>query len=215
MTRTLYVYEHCPFCVKARMIFGLKNIPVEVKYLLNDDEAGPIGMIGKKMLPILDEDGHFMGESLDIIAHIDNVGEKVLVGTPDPAIAAWISAVEKSLYKLMLPRVACAPFPEFATTGARAYFVRKKEPSVGEFAAFLEEGSDFVAAINAALQVLAPQIRSAEAVNGVLSTDDIHLFAALHSISIIKGVIYPPEVEAYRQALSRRSKVPLLDEHAA
>ncbi|MDU1427151.1 MAG: glutaredoxin, partial [Klebsiella michiganensis] len=25
----LYIYDHCPFCLKARMIFGLKNIPVE------------------------------------------------------------------------------------------------------------------------------------------------------------------------------------------
>ncbi|POU69340.1 glutaredoxin, partial [Pantoea sp. PSNIH4] len=25
----LYIYDHCPFCVKARMIFGLKNLPVE------------------------------------------------------------------------------------------------------------------------------------------------------------------------------------------
>ena len=22
----LYVYDHCPFCVRARMIFGLKNL---------------------------------------------------------------------------------------------------------------------------------------------------------------------------------------------
>ena len=26
----LYVYDHCPFCVRARMIFGLKNLPVEL-----------------------------------------------------------------------------------------------------------------------------------------------------------------------------------------
>ncbi|HCS3144438.1 TPA: glutaredoxin, partial [Shigella flexneri] len=24
----LYIYDHCPYCLKARMIFGLKNIPV-------------------------------------------------------------------------------------------------------------------------------------------------------------------------------------------
>ncbi|EPT9973233.1 glutaredoxin, partial [Escherichia coli] len=23
----LYIYDHCPYCLKARMIFGLKNIP--------------------------------------------------------------------------------------------------------------------------------------------------------------------------------------------
>ncbi len=49
----LYIYDHCPFCVKARMIFGLKNLPVERITLLNDDEATPTKMIGKKMAPIL------------------------------------------------------------------------------------------------------------------------------------------------------------------
>ena len=34
----LYIYDHCPFCVKARMIFGLKNKPVELVVMLNDDE---------------------------------------------------------------------------------------------------------------------------------------------------------------------------------
>lgn len=49
----LYIYDHCPFCVKARMIFGLKNIPVELNVLQNDDEATPTRMIGQKMVPIL------------------------------------------------------------------------------------------------------------------------------------------------------------------
>ena len=35
----LYVYDHCPFCVRGRMIFGLKNLPVELVVLANDDEA--------------------------------------------------------------------------------------------------------------------------------------------------------------------------------
>lgn len=45
--------------------------------------------------------------------------------------------------------------------------------------------------------------------------DDIHLFAALHSLSVIKGVIYPPEVERYRQTMARLSGVPLMDDYAA
>ena len=44
----LYVYDHCPFCVRARMIFGLKNLPVELVVLANDDEATPIGFSGQK-----------------------------------------------------------------------------------------------------------------------------------------------------------------------
>ena len=44
----LYIYDHCPFCVRARMIFGLRGLPVEEAVLLNDDEAAPIAMIGAK-----------------------------------------------------------------------------------------------------------------------------------------------------------------------
>ena len=49
----LYVYDHCPFCVRARMIFGLKNLPVELVVLANDDEATPIGLVGKKLYRFL------------------------------------------------------------------------------------------------------------------------------------------------------------------
>lgn len=49
----LYIYDHCPFCLKARMIFGLKNLPVELIVMSNDDEATPTRMIGQKMAPIL------------------------------------------------------------------------------------------------------------------------------------------------------------------
>ena len=62
----LYIYDHCPFCVRARMAAGLFGADVEEVVLANDDEATPIGMIGAKQVPILQkEDGSFMGESLD------------------------------------------------------------------------------------------------------------------------------------------------------
>ena len=48
----LYIYDHCPYCLKARMIFGLKNIPVELHVLLNDDAETPTRMVGQKQVPI-------------------------------------------------------------------------------------------------------------------------------------------------------------------
>ena len=58
----LYIYDHCPFCVRARMIFGLRDVAVEEVVLANDDETTPIGMIGSKQVPILQKkDGSFMG----------------------------------------------------------------------------------------------------------------------------------------------------------
>ena len=49
----LYIYDHCPYCLKARMIFGLNNIPVELHVLLNDDAETPTRMVGQKQVPIL------------------------------------------------------------------------------------------------------------------------------------------------------------------
>ena len=67
---TLYVYGHCPYCVRARMIFGLKKTPFKLDFLMNDDVVTPTKMIGKKVLPIMEIDGEAMGESLDIVAKV-------------------------------------------------------------------------------------------------------------------------------------------------
>jgi len=85
----LYVYDHCPFCVRARMIFGLLVV------LANDDEATPIGLVGKKVVPILiKEDGTAMPESLDIVHYIDeHFGEKILSEQVRPEIEAWLKEV--------------------------------------------------------------------------------------------------------------------------
>jgi len=73
----LYIYDHCPFCVRARMIFGLRGVAVEEVILQNDDEETPIKMIGAKQVPILQkDDGSFMGESLDIVRYIDEMAGK-------------------------------------------------------------------------------------------------------------------------------------------
>ena len=44
----LYYYDHCPFCVRARMAAVLLAADVEEVVLANDDEATPISMIGAK-----------------------------------------------------------------------------------------------------------------------------------------------------------------------
>ncbi|EPJ9885427.1 glutaredoxin 2, partial [Serratia marcescens] len=87
----LFIYDHCPFCVKARMIFGLKRLPIRLVTLLNDDETTPFNLIGQKMVPILVKDnGDAMPESLDIVRYVDNLDDKpVLTGRTNPAIAEW------------------------------------------------------------------------------------------------------------------------------
>lgn len=211
----LFVYDHCPFCVKARMIFGLKQVAVELVILMNDDEATPISMIGKKMAPILQDGDRYLAESMDIVAHIDGMsGTRLLSGASNPDLAQWNDDVSGPLYSLALARWAASDFEEFSTTAARAYFTRNKERMIGSFKDHMAASPDYIASLNDHLLALEPLIQSPEAVNGVLSQDDIHLFATLRSMSIVRGIVYPPAVEAYRVRMAERSGIDLHDQIA-
>lgn len=205
----LYIYECCPFCVRARMIFGLKKRSYEITYLLYDDEETPKKMIGQKMAPILQEGGHYMAESMDIVHKIDNKDQQpVLTGQTNPAITEWL---EKVSYcnRLFMPRYVNEGLPEFATKSARDYFVAKKEAHLGSFADFMSETPKLVEQINKDLQQLSLLIKSPEACNGELSTDDIMLFPILRSLSIVEGVMYPEAVDNYRKNMSTKTEIAL------
>lgn len=49
---SLYVYDHCPFCVRVRLALGLKNVKYNLQFLANDDVATPTALVGKKIAPI-------------------------------------------------------------------------------------------------------------------------------------------------------------------
>lgn len=208
----LYVYDHCPFCVKARAIFGLRNIPFDLVIMLNDDEATPIRMIGKKMAPILEHNGRYIPESMDIVRYVDEAsGDMLLSGPLKPELTQWISDASHVLYLLAQPRWAASPFEEFAKPEARAYFTRNKEAMVGPFADRLAESGRYIAAMNEKLSLLEPLIQSPDAVNGEISEDDIHLFAALRALSIVRGITYPPMVESYRKRMAVLTGIQLHD----
>lgn len=49
---TLYVYDHCPFCVRVRLALGIKNVKHNLHFLANDDVKTPTSLVGKKIAPI-------------------------------------------------------------------------------------------------------------------------------------------------------------------
>ena len=48
----VYVYDHCPFCVRVRLALGIMNVKHNVHFLGNDDIATPTKLVGKKIAPI-------------------------------------------------------------------------------------------------------------------------------------------------------------------
>lgn len=208
----LYIYDHCPFCVKARMIFGLKNLPVKLLILHSDDEEAPVRMIGKKMAPILcDENGSYMPESMDIVRHVDeNHGKRLLTGAQKTEIGEWLRRVNHYINDLLIWRIAESPFDEFETPAARQYFVNKKQASYGDFDELKKHSPGLVKKINDDLRALDPLIEQPNAVNGELSEDDIHLFPLLRSLTLVKGVEYPSRVTDYRDNMAKQTQITLL-----
>ena len=215
----LYVYDHCPFCVRARMAAGLLGSEVETLYLPNDDEATPISMTGVKVLPILQKpDGSHMGESLDIVRYVDELaGQARLDETIRPAVQAWFDQVSKFYNHLVMPREVRLepPLPEFATAEAIAYFVQKKEQNIGSFEQNLAETSTYLDRIHIALPELAALLGEQPYLNGnAPGMEDIIIFPVLRNLTLVKGIVFPAKLQAYIERLSAESKVPLYSERA-
>lgn len=212
----LYIYDHCPFCVKARMIFGLKNIPVELNVLLNDDEATPTRMIGQKMAPILQkDDSRYLPESMDIVHYVDKLdGKPLLTGKQNPALDAWLRKVNGYVNRLLIPCFAKSPFDEFATPEARAYFVAKKEAAIGNFDEHMAHSAGLIKKISDDLRAMDKLIVQPNAINGELSDDDIHLFPLLRNLTIVAGINWPTRVADYRDNMAKQTQINLLSSMA-
>lgn len=212
----LHIYDHCPFCTKARMIFGVKGLPVHLNILSNDDVQPPTSMVGRKMVPILEKDnGSFMLESMDIVHWIDRLdGQPMVSARHNPELAQWMNQYRLLSNQLIMPRTAQIAFAEFESEAAKAYFNQSKQQIIGDFAEHLALTSHYLEQLNQALVELNKLIASERGVNGQLSEDDFHLFAYLRCLSIVKGVIYPDKVDAYRNKIATLTDISLLDEQA-
>ncbi|EOW1601604.1 TPA: glutaredoxin 2 [Escherichia coli] len=212
----LYIYDHCPYCLKARMIFGLKNIPVELHVLLNDDAETPTRMVGQKQVPILQkDDSRYMLESMDIVHYVDKLdGKPLLTGKRSPAIEEWLRKVNGYANKLLLPRFAKSAFDEFSTPAARKYFVDKKEASAGNFADLLAHSDGLIKNISDDLRALDKLIVKPNAVNGELSEDDIQLFPLLRNLTLVAGINWPSRVADYRDNMAKQTQINLLSSMA-
>ncbi|OOF64114.1 glutaredoxin 2 [Rodentibacter pneumotropicus] len=207
----LYAYDHCPFCVRARMIFGLKNLPFELVILANDDETTPIGLVGKKVVPILiKEDGTAMPESLDIVRYVDeNFGERILSEQIRPEIEEWVKKLGHYYNHLLIPRFVKMDLVEFKTQSAVDYFTKKKTESIGDFRQNLDETANYLVRLHQDLENLVPLIQSAATLNDGLSLEDIIVFPMLRNLTCVRDIQFPPEVGAYLEKMSEQSGVDL------
>lgn len=146
----VYVYDHCPFCVRVRLALGIKNVKHNVYFLQNDDIPTPTKLIGKKIAPIfaIPEDDFIMGESLDIIEKVDSDDRfgttgQILPVTGRKDIKAWQKSVQILLRTLQRPRyVATGLLPEFQQLDGRHAFIKNHQLPPYEKPEWKGDGTD-------------------------------------------------------------------------
>lgn len=193
----LYQYHHCPYCVRADMVANYKNVQHEKVYLLNDDEKSCYDLVNAKMVPILQfDDGSAMGESLDIVAKFDELGDSSKMITPKVVaddIEATLAAIKTSTRILTYPRTIKIGLPEFTTQSARDYFQHKKEKMIEmSFAQAMQVTDKHIDIVNAILAQL-PNLP----ITHRLSMDDVLIYPALRNLSMVKGLVFPTHIKRY------------------
>lgn len=205
----LYVYDHCPFCVRPRMLLGFKHIDAELITLLNDDETTPISFVGAKLVPILQkQDESYMKESLDIVDYLDHLDAPILEMHKNPHLHELISQLDQSAFRrLTSPRHVLLPLKEFATQSARDYFINKKSQALGDF-------NDCIKNTKADLAEIMPILTQIDVILAtkdfeVLSIDDIISFPFLRNLTVVKEIRFAPATLNYIHKIATKCNINL------
>lgn len=209
----LYLYDHCPFCTRAHMIFGLKNIPVEVDYFLENDVDSPTELVGKKITPILRKtDGSHMPESMDIVHYVDALeGERIVkpLAEDNPYKNFW-DKVAGPIFRLAIPRLTEADLPEFATAEAREAFRVRQTKNFGDYSELIEQTPELIKTVEQHLADFAPTLAERDGV----SEGDFFAYPLLRALTIVKGINYPAAVKAYIEDMAKATNTTLYTDMA-
>lgn len=173
--------------------------------VLEDDSETMIGLVGKRVIPILiKDDGAPMLESMDMVAYIDSLGAPVLVGPERSELAAWASVAADKTAPLTWPRYPLLGLPEFGTIAAHDHYVVRKRKSLGDLVELRARTRELIDALMPDFENLYAMIERPTAVNGILSLDDIRIFPLLRSAAVVKGLRFPHKVRDYFATMMNR-----------
>jgi glutaredoxin 2 len=201
----LYMFEHCSLCFRVRMIAALKRIHLQESIVLDDDTDTMVGLVGKRVIPILvKDDGQPMLESMDMVSYVDGVGVSVLTGPQRPEVAAWAENVVARTAPLTMPRYPLLGLREFGTIAALDHYKLRKRKAFGDFVELRANTRHYISDLLPDLEALDRLIESPTGINGKLSLDDIRVLPLLRSAAIVKGLRLPHKVREYFEAMMNR-----------
>lgn len=201
----LYMFEHCSLCFRVRMMAALKRIHLQETVVLDDDTDTMVGLVGKRVIPILVKDNSQpMLESMDMVKYIDGLGSPILLGPQRPEIADWADQVVAKTAPLTMPRYPLLGLPEFGTAAALDHYIARKRQTYGDFVELRSHTRQQIDELMPKFEELDALIESPQAVNGTLSMDDIRVLPLLRSVAVVKGLSLPRRVRSYFESMMNR-----------
>jgi glutaredoxin 2 len=196
------MFEHCSLCFRVRMTAAIKRLHLQETVVLDDDSDIMIGLVGKRVIPILVKDsGQPMLESMDMVSYVDSIGQPVLTGPERGEIAAWSDKVVAKTGPLTMPRYPLLGLPEFATAAAHDHYTLRKRKTFGDFVELRANTRHYIKELMPDLEELDRLIETPLAINGKLSRDDIRVLPLLRSAAVVKGLSFPHKVRAYFETM--------------
>jgi glutaredoxin 2 len=172
------MFEHCSLRFRVRMAAALKRLHLQETVVLDDDTDTMVGLVGKRVIPILvKDDGQPMLESMHMVTIVAKTGP------------------------LTMPRYPLLGLPEFATIAALDHYKLRKHSAFGDFGELRANTRAYLKELMPDLEQLDRLIESPTAVNGKVSRDDIRVLPLLRSAAVVKGLRFPRKVRDYFETM--------------
>ncbi|APD50452.1 glutaredoxin 2 [Francisella hispaniensis] len=211
----IYLYHHCPYCIKVRLVADLNNLNYQMIILANDDEKAHIDRIGSKQVPFLEkDDGTFIKESDEICKFIAKTQNfEIAESTIDDFVKDRIDDLEPNFRRIVYPRIPHHPRNEcdFPTQSAKEYFINKKSQYIGDFDALLRNPPyDSIRAINQILAKIDPFIKTPFINGEKFSWDDINIFPIFFILTMARDLLeIPTNITNYIKNIEAKTNIEL------
>lgn len=211
----IYLYHHCPFCIKVRLVADLSKLDYDIVFLANDDEKAHIDRIGSKQVPFLEkDDGTFIKESNDICQYISELQNYPIADSSiDENIKNLTAEMLQHFRRVVYPRIPHHPKNEcdFPTQSAKDYFIKKKSAYIGDMDVLLKNPPyDSIQAINNIMAKIDPYIKTPFINGDEFSWDDINIFPLFFIATMAKDLIDIPEnIAKYIKNIENQTNIEL------
>ena len=211
----LYIYNHCPHCIKVRLVADLSGLDYELVFLANDDEKAHIDRIGSKQVPFLEmDDGKFIKESIDICNYIAKLQNfNILSSQIDPKVKDLLDDLPQHYRRVVYPRIPHHPANEcdFPTQSSKDYFINKKSEYIGDMSMLLSNPPmDAINGIHKALNAIDPYIKVPFINGNELSWDDINIFPIFFVLTMARGLVeMPANITKYIESIENKTNIKL------